>query len=137
MNLKEADWLNNDLERLERSTRGISSRRMEIPPTPRDTLAVLRQAAETQCERRAASGLSAGLIRALLGVTAAIAFIAGAWSILSPTHDPAAIPAVLSMEIFTDPGMDLADWELEFEAIREEVDLTLTALETQEDWEAL
>jgi hypothetical protein len=137
MNLDGDDMTTENLEELERRARGMTSRRTAIPPTPRDTLAVLRQAAEAQREEPAVHWLPAALTRAVVGIATALLLFAGARWILSPAHQPEATQVTGGAGIIIDPGLDLADWELEFEAVWEEIDQTLTALETQEAWETL
>lgn len=137
MNLDEDKGMMKELEQRERRTRGITSRRMDIPPTPRDTLAVLRQAAEVERDRPVISWLPAGVTRAVMSVAVALLVFAGIWWLSGPAPQSGTPLAEETAVFIADPGLDLADWDLEFEAVWEEIDQTLTALETEDAWETL
>lgn len=137
MNLDEDETMTQEQEQLERRTRGLTSRRMDIPPTPRDTLAVLRQAAAAERERPAASWIFSGLARAVMGLAALLLLFAGFQWWAAPSGPEGTPLAQETAETVIDPGLDLVDWDLEFEAAWDEVDETLAALEAENPWETL
>ncbi|HMO49749.1 MAG TPA: hypothetical protein PKE26_02385 [Kiritimatiellia bacterium] len=118
-------------EQLVNDTRRALSRRMDIPPTPRDTLAVLRQAAEQRRQTTAATGWWRAIALRPLWVAACVLFIglAGWWSWLEPSRDAT---SVMTPEAI-DPGFDLADWTLEFAALHDEIEQSIL-LGEEIDW---
>lgn len=105
-------------------TRHAVSRHLDIPSTPRDTLAVLRQAAELQTTPALAFPFWAKWSFAAL---VAGAVLLGAQHMRTPsprvaTHtEPAQTPAI-------DPGIDLAVWNVELETLMTEIDASLDDL---------
>lgn len=117
-------------ERLLNATRGLASRHVEIPPVPRDTLAVLRQAAEQQREASAHPWL-APWWRWAAGVTVILALVATGWWLHPGAPELAQAPA-------TDDVMESIasanDTDADFEAFWSEINETLVYLEDDEAW---
>lgn len=125
----KTDHFDREDENLLQATRGLASRHTEVPPTPRDTIAVLRQAAEQQREQ-SATGLFAPFLRRFSVMAALLIIAAAGWWALRPDLSPTAPATTADAELppASDLGLDLADWDLEFEAILSELDDSLTVL---------
>jgi len=117
------------------ATRQVVARRTAIPPTPRDTLAVLRAAAEVRQEERSASFWPAWL-RPQAAMTLAAAALAAA--VLFWPGGPAPEVPIATAALPSELGLDLADWDVEFDALFSRLDQTLAALVTDDaelnDW---
>jgi len=105
-------------------TRHAASRHLDISSTPRDTLAVLRQAAEQQTTPALSFPFWAKWAFAAL---VAGAVLLGAQQMRTPstpsvTITEAALPPAL------DPGIDVAVWNVEIESLMSEVDASLDNL---------
>lgn len=115
-----------DLALLER-TRRTASRHLDVPPTPRDTLAVLRQAAEQQNEKPARS--FAWWARPAFAALLLGAVLAGILVRQTARQDTASAVAEAASESEPlDPGIDLAAWNVEIDALMSEVDASLDQL---------
>ena len=115
----------------ERFNRPVVSRHLDIPPTPRDTLAVLRQAAELQQAKAAAPTWLAGFLRGAAAL-AAIALIAGATLYLRQTDAPVAVSVAVDQDSDledADLGVDVAAWDVEFAALLDDVDASLESFD--------
>ena len=111
--------------------RGISSRHLDIPPTPRDTMAVLRQAAEQQRELEAGISWWAR-IRPMAYAACALAVMVGLGVMqLRPT----APDLVENNAYVTDIGLDLVDWDLEIDSLMGEINQSIASLSVHDaDW---
>jgi hypothetical protein len=104
-------------------TRHAASRHLDIAPTPRDTLAVLRQAAEAETAPTHAFPLWAKWAFALL--VAGIVLI-GFQS--QRTTDAPTTATVTEDSLSLDPGIDVAAWNVEIESLMAEMDASLDHL---------
>ncbi len=110
-------------EDLLRATRHAASRHLDVPPTPRDTLAVLRQAAEANATAQP------GWAHWLRWSVAALALAALALGIdLLRTPAPTSMSVVESAPAPIDPGIDLAEWNVELDTLFDDVTTTLDQL---------
>jgi len=119
-----------DDEALLKATRGFASRRLDIPPTPRDTLAVLRQAAEQQ--RAAANPAGWTWWRWAVAACVALVLLVLAGRGWMPDERPTNNLAAAVVD--ADPGLDLADWDLEVDALMNDLQAhlnTFTGADTQ------
>lgn len=112
---------------LENITRRFVSRHQAIPPTPRDTLAVLRQAAEARKDSPGQGWIHL-LTRGLIAVAVCAALALGIWSL--ELREKGAVAQADQSE--ADLGLDLADWDLEFDAIYKDLDLTIANMNVEE-----
>lgn len=110
-------------ETLLEATRGLASRHTAIPPTPRDTMAVLRQAAGEQRHAPARFFLAPRMRWAAGVATLAILLTLGWW--LRPAGDQH--PETASIAIASEP-------DDEFEAFWGEINETLALLDDEEAW---
>ena len=113
----------HDLDLLAK-TRHAASRHLDITSTPRDTMAVLRQAAEQPSTpalffpvwaKWAFAALVAGVV--LLGVQ----------QMRTPSMQTATLTEAAQTPII-DPGIDLAVWNVEIETLMTEIDASLDDL---------
>lgn len=112
-------------EDLLRATRHAASRHLDVPPTPRDTLAVLRQAAEATAVPTPGWPL---WLRGAIAVLAVITLALGFDLLRSPAPTPVAV--VESAPAAIDPGIDLAEWNVELETLFDDVTTSLDQLAT-------
>jgi len=110
---------------LEKAAWRFASRRMDIPPTPRDTMAVLRAAAEQQRSSSTAP-VTPPLIHGLLALAACAVLLVAVWF-----YDRETPTAPIASTAMTNPdlGLDLADWDLEFDAIYADLSESLETVE--------
>ena len=104
-------------------TRHAASRYLDIAPTPRDTLAVLRQAAEAETTPASAFPFWAKWAFALL--------VAGIVLIGFQSQRPSDAPATAAVtedSLSLDPGIDVAAWNVEIESLMMEIDTSLENL---------
>ncbi len=107
-------------------TKNILSRRQQIPPTPRDTMAVLMQAADQQLQ--STSIFAPHLFRWVTGAAAILLIAVSAWYSFRPSLQKPEKVATFNSEVVVDAGIDLADWDMEFESLLSEFDDSLTNL---------
>jgi hypothetical protein len=108
--------------------RHFASRHQAIPPTPRDTLAVLRQAAERQAETSAPPFRSLFARWAFGAIGFALLMLSG-WMIVN-LPDKAPIVADAGIEILhdPDPGLDITEWDASIASLIQEVNETIVTL---------
>jgi hypothetical protein len=114
-------------EDLLRATRHAASRHLDVPPTPRDTLAVLRQAAEAGTAPQ--TGWSLWLRCSVAAIALAIIAL-GIDLVRSPMPNPSAV--VESTPATIDPGIDLVEWNVELDTLFDDVTSTLDQLASDE-----
>lgn len=120
-------------EQLIEVTRGLVSRHTAIPPTPRDTLAVLRQAAEQQRETHTSTfNLFAFRWAPGLALLALAATLSWWWH--APKSSPQTANTTTELILPDDLGLDLADWELEFTALWDDVSDSLSTAADNEEF---
>lgn len=112
-----------DDETVLNATRGFASRRLDIPPTPRDTLAVLRQAAEQQ----RAAARPGGLIwwRWAAATCSVLVLLLLAGRVWMPGEHVTKDLHVAAVDV--DLGLDLVDWDLEVDALMIDLQTSLDA----------
>ncbi|HMO05241.1 MAG TPA: hypothetical protein PKC67_12310 [Kiritimatiellia bacterium] len=122
-------------EDLLHTTRHAASRHLDVPPTPRDTLAVLRQAAEATAN----DAPMASWFPWLRGAIAALAVITLALGFDLLRSPPATTPVAIvqSAPAAIDPGIDLAEWNVELESLFDDVATSLDQLTDNSDLNAL
>ncbi|HMP89321.1 MAG TPA: hypothetical protein PJ991_03920 [Kiritimatiellia bacterium] len=115
-----------------------ASRNMDIPPTPRDTLAVLRQAAEKSREASNTNWFVFGRWIATAAIILAIA--SGILFLQSPRQNMADSENIISGAM--DIGIDLAEWDMEIESLMVEIndsiasmsDSAFEGIDSNNDW---
>lgn len=110
--------------------RHLASQHLVIPPTPRDTMAVLREAASRPGKDARSRGMSLMPWWRWAGAVV-LMIIAGWWRWPDAEQTTARAPANPAEIIYSadDLGLDVADWDLEFEALWEEVNDALSMLD--------
>jgi len=109
--------------------RMVTSRHMDIPPTPRDTMAVLKMEAEKLNEKRPAFSL---FYRNVFAMAAVFLMLATGWLLLN-SHDRAPQNSAAASTTVPDAGLDVADWDLEIESLLTEVNSSIALLATGSD----
>jgi len=120
--MKKSD--NRDVD-LEPMARQFASRHLDIPPTPRDTMALLQQAAEKQKDRPGNFHPVRLFIRSAIAIAACIALILA----IGRFHPGKNTLASATATDTPDLGLDLADWDMEFDAIYADLSESLESFE--------
>ncbi len=128
--MNETPLSKKEIELIDRS-RHLASRHLDIPPTPRDTLAVLRQAAEKQQEEP--TGSFAWWARLAFAGMFIAAVLTGV-QYVRHVPDGATVVAIAVEDDpdSYDPGIDLASWNVEIESLMTEIDNALDQLDNDE-----
>jgi len=123
----KTDSINEQDQLLLNKTGNIVSRHQQIPPTPRDTMAVLMQAAEQQREVRSQGIFSPIFARWAVGLATIILLAFTGLHFLAPSSQQQ-LTAASEVEISIDAGIDVAAWDLEIDTLMSEFDNSLASL---------
>jgi hypothetical protein len=123
----KTERLNEQDQLLLKKTGNIVSRRQHIPSTPRDTMAVLMQAAEQRHEVRA-QGIFSPLFARWAVSLATVALLAFTGMYFFSLSSQQQLKTVSEVEISVDAGIDVAEWDLEIDTLMNEFDHSLASL---------
>lgn len=111
-------------EELVDATHNIVSRHQDIPPTPRDTMAVIMQAAEREREKPA---WKFPIVR-WVSAAAAILLIVGIGYFQYAGGNDGALVVTTESSQLDDLGFDVVAWDMEIESLLDDLDESFAAL---------
>lgn len=123
----KTDSISDQDNQLVAKTKNFVSRHQDIPPTPRDTMAVLMQAAEQQKQEKSASIFAPYFMRWATGIAAVLLLTVAGWWTLMPSSQQN-VASINVEAISVDAGIDVAEWDLEIDTLMSEFDTSLASL---------